>query len=576
MTKARTLLAAAVCVLLSITTGAVSVPTRAQKGMVASQNEIASRIGADVIAAGGSAVDAAVATAFALAVVHPSAGNIGGGGFIVYRPAKGEPVAYDFREMAPAKASPTMFIKDGKYSAEVHHNSHLAVGVPGTVAGLHLAWKEQGKLPWKRLVDPAVALARDGFTVTEGLARSLKGAMRGMQKYPASVAQFSKNGTPYEAGETLKQPDLGRTLDRIAAQGPAGFYQGETALLLEKEMLANGGLITREDLKNYAAKKRTPVKGTYRGYEVIAMPPASSGGVALIEMLNVLEGYDLPAMGFASANTVHLMAEAMKRAYSDRAHYLGDPDFSKDMPIVRLMSKEYAADLRKTIDQKKAAKSSPTTFDWPHESDETTHISVVDGDRNAVSMTYTLEQSYGVKIVVPGGGFLLNNEMGDFNAGPELTTAEGLVGTKPNLAEPGKRMLSSMTPTILAKDGQLFMVSGSPGGRTIINTVLETIVDVVDFGMNAQEAIDAPRFHHQWLPDRIDYEKYGLSPDTTAELERRGHSLRVGGGQGVAQVIVFNAKDDVLEGGTDRRASDGAAVGVPGRTAVRPGTAGQK
>ena len=330
-------------------------------------------------------------------------------------------------------------------------------------------------------------------------------------------------------------------------------------------MLANGGLITREDLKNYAAKKRTPVNGTYRGYDVISMPPASSGGVALIEMLNVLEGYDLAAMGFASANTVHLMAEAMKRAYADRARYLGDPDFNQDMPIARLMSKEYAADLRKTIDQKKTSKSSPTTFEWPQESDETTHLSVVDGDRNAVSMTYTLEQGYGVKIVVPGAGFLLNNEMGDFNAGPELTTAEGLVGTKPNLAEPGKRMLSSMTPTILAKDGQLFMVTGTPGGRTIINTVLETIVDVVDFGMNAQEAIDAPRFHHQWLPDRLDYEKYGLSPDTTAELERRGHTLRVGSGQGVAQVIVFNAKDGVLEGGT-RSARVGWRGGRSSRT----------
>ncbi len=562
----RTFLSLAVCVALTVASGASSVPTRAQRGMVASQNAIASQIGADVVAAGGTAIDAVVATAFALAVVHPTAGNIGGGGFIVYRPAKGEPVAYDFREMAPAKASPTMFLKDGKYSAEVHHNSHLAVGVPGTVAGLHLAWKEQGKLPWKRLVDPSVALARDGFIVTEGLARSLKNVMRTMQKYPASVAQFSKNGTPYEAGETLKQPDLARTLERISAQGPAGFYQGETAMLLEKEMLANGGLITRDDLKNYAAKKRTPVRGSYRGHEVISMPPASSGGVALIEMLNVLEGYDLASMGFASANTVHLMTEAMKRAYADRAHHLGDPDFNKDMPIARLISKEYATDLRKSIDQKKAAKASPTTFEWPHESDETTHISVVDGERNAVSMTYTLEQGYGVKIVVPGAGFLLNNEMGDFNAGPELTTAEGLVGTKPNLAEPGKRMLSSMTPTILAKDGQLFMVSGSPGGRTIINTVLETIVDVVDFGMNAQEAIDAPRFHHQWLPDRIDFEKFGLSADTTAELERRGHTLREGGSQGVAQVIVYNAKEDMLEGGTDRRASDGG-----GRRGARQG-----
>jgi gamma-glutamyltranspeptidase/glutathione hydrolase len=566
MTRFRPFLVVVAATVLPITTGASSVPIRAQKGMVASQNEIASRIGADVIKEGGTAVDAAVATAFALAVVHPTAGNIGGGGFIVYRPVKGEPVAYDFREVAPAKASPTMFMKDGQYSAELHHNSYLAVGVPGTVAGLHLAWKEQGKLPWRRVVDPAIGLARDGFIVSEGLARSLKGAQREMQKYPASVAQFTKAGVPYEPGDTLKQPELARTLDRIATQGPAGFYQGDTALALEKEMLAHGGLITRDDLKNYSAKKRAPVKGTYRGYDVISMPPISSGGVAVIEMLNILEGYDVAAMGAGSADSVHVMAEAMKRAYADRAHYLGDPDFNRDMPLGRLMSKEYAADLRKTISRDRASKSSPTTFEWPHEGDETTHISVVDAERNAVAMTYTLEQGYGVKIVVPGAGFLLNNEMGDFNAGPELTNAEGLVGTKPNLAEPGKRMLSSMTPTILAKDGQLFMVTGSPGGRTIINTALETIVNVVDFGMNAQEAIDAPRFHHQWLPDRIDYERNGLSPDTTRELERRGHTLRVGrGSQGVAQVVVYNVKEDALEGGTDRRASDGAAIGVSGR-----------
>jgi len=570
MTRMRGLHIGIVTALLSIAISAASVPVRSKKGIVASQNEIASRIGADAIRDGGNAVDAAVATALALAVVHPTAGNIGGGGFIVYRPAKGEPVAYDFREMAPAKASPTMFMKDGKYSSELHHNSYLAVGVPGTVAGLHLAWKEQGKLPWRRLVDPAIALARDGFTVSDALARSLKGVQANMQKYPASIAQFTKAGVPYEAGETLKQPDLARTLERIAAQGPAGFYQGETALAVEKEMLAHGGLITREDLKNYAAKKRVPVKGNYRGYEVISMPPISSGGVALIEMLNILEGYEIAKMGPGSADVVHVMAEAMKRAYADRAHYLGDPEFNKEMPITRLTSKEYAADLRKTINPARASKSSPTSFEWQHESDETTHLSVVDADRNAVSMTYTLEQGYGVKIVVPGAGFLLNNEMGDFNAGPELTNAEGLVGTKPNLAEPGKRMLSSMTPTILAKDGQLFMVTGSPGGRTIINTALETILNVVDFGMNAQEAIDAPRFHHQWLPDRIDYEKYGLSPDTVKELERRGQTLRVGrGGQGVAQVIVYNAKDDVVEGGTDRRVADGAAVAVSGRGAQK-------
>jgi gamma-glutamyltranspeptidase/glutathione hydrolase len=460
-----------------------------------------------------------------------------------------------------------MWLKDGKYSAEIHHSSHMAVGVPGTVAGLHLAWKEQGKLPWKRLVEPAVQLARDGFVVSDNLARSLKSAQRTMQKYPASVAAFTKNGVPYEPGETLKQPDLARTLERIANQGPAGFYEGETAALLEKEMAANGGLITREDMKNYNAVRRAPVKGSYRGYEIVSMPPPSSGGVGVIEMLNVLEGYDLKAMGFSSASQIHVMAEAMKRAYADRAKFLGDPEFNKEMPLGRLMSKDYATTLRKTINMDRASKPSPTSFEWTHESDETTQISVVDANRNAVSMTYTLEQGYGSKIVVPGAGFLLNNEMGDFNAAPEMTTAEGLIGTKPNLAEPGKRMLSSMAPTILTKDGKLFMVTGSPGGRTIINTVLETIVDAVDFGMNAQESVDAARFHHQWMPDEISFEKFGFSPDTIRELERRGQVLREGGGQGVAQVIIYDSKNDVLEGGNDRRAADGAAVGVSGRAA---------
>ena len=552
----------AFCCALTVALGAASVPTRSRSGLVASQNEIASKIGADAIRDGGTAVDAAVATAFALAVVHPTAGNIGGGGFIVYRPAAGEPVAYDFREKAPARASPTMWLDEGKYSAERHHNSYLAVGVPGTVAGLHLAWEQHGKLPWKRLVRPAVALARDGFIITDGLSRSLKQVLPEMRKYPASIAQFTKRGTPFEAGDILRQPDLARTLERIANQGAAGFYEGETATLIEKEMAANGGLITRADMKAYRAVRREPVTGTYRGYDVISMPPPSSGGVAIIEMLNVLDGYDLKALGFGSAAEVHLVAESMKRAFADRARYLGDPDFNPDMPLARLMSKPYAAELRRTIAMDRASMSSPSTFEWPHESEETTHISIVDGRHNALSMTYTLEQGYGVKIVVPGAGFLLNNEMGDFNAGPGLTTAEGLIGTSPNLAAPGKRMLSSMSPTIVSRDGVLFMVTGSPGGRTIINTTLETILDVVDFGMNAQEAVDAPRFHHQWLPDRIDYEKFGFSPDTIKELQRRGQTLREAGSQGVAQVIVYDAKEDMLEGGSDRRVPDGAAVPV--------------
>ncbi len=541
---------------------AAQAPVRARDGMVVSQNEVASRIGADVLKDGGGAIDAAVATAFALAVTHPTAGNIGGGGFIVFRPASGGPEAYDFREMAPGKASATMFLKEGKYSETLHHDSHLSVGVPGTVAGLHLAWKEHGKLPWKRLLAPAIALARDGFTVTDGLARSLRNVLPSMKPYPASVAQFSKSGVPYEAGETLRQPDLARTLTRIAEQGPAGFYEGETALLVEKEMAAGGGLITREDMKAYQPKKRTPLLGNYRGYEIISMPPISSGGVGLIQQLNMLEGFDLKAAGFRSAASIHRIVEGMRRAYADRARHLGDPDFNPSMPVERLISKEYAANLRRTISGERASKSSPTSFEWPAESDETTHLSVVDAERNAVSLTYTLENGYGSRIVVPGAGFLLNNEMGDFNAGPGLTTAEGLIGTDPNLAAPRKRMLSSMTPTIIAKDGKLFMVTGSPGGRTIINTVLHTILNVIDYGMGAQEAVDAPRFHHQWLPDRISYERWGISPDTAKLLQGMGHALQPIGAQGVAEVIVVNEKENVLEGAFDRRAPDGGAVGV--------------
>ena len=535
---------------------------RARRGMVVSQSALASEVGARALRDGGNAVDAAVATAFALAVTHPAAGNIGGGGFLLLRTASGQAHAYDFREKAPAAATPTMFLdEDGDYDADRHHNLHLSVGVPGTVAGLHLAWKEQGKLPWRRLVEPAVALARDGFVLSEGLARSLKEYLPQFRKFPASLAQFSKNGTPYAAGETLKQPDLARTLERIAAGGPAGFYEGETAALIEKEMKAEGGLITAADLRAYEAKKRVPLRGTYRGYEVIGMPPVSSGGTTLLLMLNILEGYELRTKGALSAASIHLTTEAMRRAYAERARYLGDPDFNPEMPVERLVSKEYAAELRRGIREDKASVSAPTTFEWPAESAETTHFSVVDEARNAVSMTYTLEDNYGVKIVVPGAGFLLNNEMGDFNAGPGLTNADGLVGTAPNLAAPGKRMLSSMTPTILARDGKVFMVIGSPGGRTIINTVLECILGVVDFGLNIQEAIDAPRFHHQWLPDRVRYERIGFSPDTIALLRAKGHELRETGAQGIAEGIVYDAKEDMLEGGSDRRAPDGAAVG---------------
>jgi gamma-glutamyltranspeptidase/glutathione hydrolase len=550
-------------VTLTLTLDAGNAPSRARKAMVVSQSDIASDVGWKVMRDGGNSIDGAVATAFALAVTHPTAGNIGGGGFIVYRGADGAATTFDFREMAPAGSNPTMWMKDGKYDFNLHHNSHRSVGVPGTVAGLHLAWQKLGSKPWKDLVLPAVALARDGFEVSDGLARSLARMLvepDDFKKYPASVAQFSKNGTPYEAGEILKQPDLARTLQRIADRGPAGFYEGETAELLEKEMKANGGLITRDDLKKYQAKERVPVKGTYRGLEVIGMPPPSSGGIAVIHMLNLLEGFDLKANGYGSAQNIHLVAESMRRAFADRAQHLGDPDFNTAIPVAQLLSKDYATQVRKTINPNKASVSSPTTFSWPTESAETTHLSVVDEKRNAVSMTYTLEYGYGSRIVVPGAGFLLNNEMGDFNSAPEMTDDRGNIGTRPNLAVPGKRMLSSMSPTILAKDGKLFMVTGSPGGRTIINTVLLTILNVVDFGMNAQEAVDAGRLHHQWLPDRITFERFGFSADTIAKLKAMGHTVTEQGGQGVAEVIVVG-DDGVLEGGLDRRAPDGGAAG---------------
>ncbi|MFV2091165.1 MAG: gamma-glutamyltransferase, partial [Pseudomonadales bacterium] len=485
---------------VSLPAHAANAPAWAEQGMVVSANDLSSRVGIEVMRDGGNAIDAAVAVAFSLAVTHPSAGNIGGGGFLLYQGAEGIPVAYDFREVAPAASHPEMWLEEGEYRFERHHQSHLAVGVPGTVAGLYSAWEDSGSLPWKRLLAPAIAQARNGITVSVGLARSLDRALPRMARYPASKAKFSNGADPYRAGDLFVQSQLATTLERIAESGPDGFYKGRTADLLVAEIQRGGGIITHEDLANYRPQRRSPMRGTYRDYEVISMPPPSSGGVAIVEMLNILEGYDLAASGFGAADTLHLMTEAMRRAYADRARYLGDPDFV-EMPLAELTSKVYAANLRRTIDPASASKSSATSFSWPLESSETTHFSVVDKDRNAVSLTYTLEYSYGSGIVVPGGGFLLNNEMGDFNAGPGLTNANGLIGTSANLAEPGKRMLSSMSPTIVNKDGEVFMVTGSPGGRTIINTVLQTIINVIDHGANAQTAVDLGRVHHQWLPD---------------------------------------------------------------------------
>lgn len=530
--------------------------------MVVSQNALASQVGISVMADGGTAIDAAVATAFALAVVLPAAGNIGGGGFLVHRPAQGEAVAYDFREKAPAAASSTMFMVDGEYDRDLHHDSHVAVGVPGTVAGLHLAWRDHGRLEWDRLVEPAIVLAREGFTVTDGLARSLKQILPRMAPYPASVAQFSRDGTPYGMGDTLKQPDLADTLERIARQGPKGFYEGETASLIAREMERRGGLITKDDLRAYKAIRRTPLRGTYQGLEILTMPPPSSGGVVLLQVLNILEGYDLPSMGAGSAAYLHRLAEGLRRAFAERALHLGDPDFNPEMPVLRLISKEHAATLRRTIRPRQASVSSPTSFEWPAVSAETTHLSVVDGDRNAVSLTYTLEAGYGSKIVVPGGGFLLNNEMGDFNAAPGLTNDSGLIGTDPNLAQPGKRMLSNMTPTVVADEGGgLRLVVGSPGGRRIPGAVLQTLLNATTFKMNVQEAVDAPRIHHQWLPDLLRYERIGFSPDTLDILRQWGHALEAANTVGAVQAIAVTEGGRILEGGSDRRRPDSAAVG---------------
>ena len=553
--------AACVCLAAGATAGAQSTPARAQRGMVVAAEPLAAEAGLAALRAGGSAVDAAVATAFVLAVTYPVAGNIGGGGFLVHRAADGSAAAYDFRETAPAAASPDMFMPGGAYDAGRHHNSHAAVGVPGSVAGLHHAWMDHGRLPWRRLVESAIALARDGFILSHDRAASLAAVLPRMARHPASLAAFSNDGEPYAAGDRLRQPDLAVTLERIADQGPAGFYAGRTAELIAREMAAGGGLVTASDLAAYEPRLRAPIEGIYRGHTVLSMPPPSSGGVALVQMLNVLEGWDLGAAGHGSTTNVHRMAETMRRAFADRARHLGDPDFNRTMPVARLTSKAYAARLRATIGPQRASVSGPDTFEWPPVGEETTHLSVVDAERNAVALTTTLEQSYGSKIVVPGAGFLLNNEMGDFNAGPGLTTAAGLIGALPNLAEPGKRMLSSMSPTIVVRDGRLVLVTGSPGGRTIINTVLHTILNVVDFGMNVQEAVSAPRFHHQWLPDELRYERRGLSPDTLALLEQRGHRLVARGRQGAAQAIAVDAATGMLEGGADPRRAGSTAAG---------------
>jgi gamma-glutamyltranspeptidase/glutathione hydrolase len=534
-------------------------------GLVVCSSAIACDTGAAVLARGGTAVDAAVATAFALAVTHPSAGNIGGGGFMVVRTADGKVTSFDYREKAPLKATRTMYLdKDGTIDRSLTAQGYLAPGVPGTVRGLALAHRRFGRLPWKDVVMPAADLAAEGFVMSDAFARSLNGQLEGaMGRFPASVAAYGKpGGGAWVGGDRIVLADLAKTLRAIAIDGPDAFYKGWIADAIAADMQANGGLITKDDLAAYQAKERAPVRGRYHGYEVISMPPPSSGGVALIEMLNLLEPYDLAAKGRGSAETVHLEIEAMRRAYLDRARYLGDPDFVQ-VPIGRLTSKTYAKTLASSIDVAHASRSADLGKDIvtvpSTESDETTHFSVIDRRGMAVANTYTLEGGYGSRVVVKGAGFLLNNEMGDFNRKPGETNMQGDIGTPANLIEPGKRMLSSMTPTIVVRNGRVVLVTGSPGSRTIPNTVLSVVLGVTTFGLNVREAVDAFRIHHQWLPDRVTVEEGGAEEAVLERLRAMGHAVTVQQGrQGEANSIAVDASG-VAWGANDRRSPDGKA-----------------
>jgi gamma-glutamyltranspeptidase/glutathione hydrolase len=533
-------------------------------GMVVCTSAPACDAGASVLAKGGNAVDAAVATAFALAVTHPSAGNIGGGGFMLVRGANGSVTTFDYREKAPGKSTRTMYMRNGKVDISLTNQGYLAPGVPGTVRGMALAHKRLGHLPWKDVVMPAVQLAEEGFVISDGLARGLNGQLAGtMGKFPASVEAYGRpGGGTWAGGDRLVLKDLSKTLRAIATDGPDVFYKGWIADRIAEDMAANGGLITKEDLAAYEAKERTPVKGTFRGYEIASMPPPSSGGVAMIEMLNMLENFDLKAKGFGSPAATHLEIEAMRRAYLDRARFLGDPDFVQ-MPLTRLLSKDYARTLAATIDPAKASSSAELGKDIlaapaTQEPDETTHFSVIDRQGMAVSNTFTLEGGYGSRVVVKGAGFILNNEMGDFNKNPGVTLPDGTIGTPANLIDPGKRMLSSMTPTIVSKGGKVVLVTGSPGGRTIINTVFCVVVAATEFGMNVRAAVDAPRMHHQWMPDTVSIERAGASDELMAALKGMGYSATAGGAQGDANSIGVDAAG-MAWGANDKRSPDGKA-----------------
>ncbi|MHA1178704.1 gamma-glutamyltransferase [Psychrobacter faecalis] len=541
---------------------AIHHPVWAKSGMVATQEALASDIGLKILKDGGNAVDAAVAVGFALAVTLPRAGNIGGGGFMmVYDAKQGKTVALDYREKAPSSASRDMYLdKDGNAVSDLSRYHGLAVGVPGTVAGLLKALEDHGTMSRGQVMAPAIALAENGIEVTAGLSESLEALSDRLQKWPSTKKIFFKpDGSVYQPGELLRQPELAKSLKLIAAKGADGFYKGETARKLVKAVNEAGGNMSLQDLANYKAIARVPVKGDYRGYEIVSMPPPSSGGIHIVQILNILEGYPLKDYGQNSAQTIHLMSEAMQLAYADRAEYLGDADFI-DVPANGLTSQAYADKLRSLINPNKATPAATIKANnpLPYESDQTTHFSIVDKDGNAVANTYTLNFSYGTGLIAEGTGILLNNEMDDFSAKPGVPNGYGLIGGDANAVEANKRPLSSMSPTLVFKDSKPYIVTGSPGGSRIITTVTQVISNVIDHDMNIAEATHAPRIHDQWLPDEIRIEK-ALNVDTIKKLESMGHKVSPQAAMGSTQSIMITPNG--VYGSSDPRIVDAAVVG---------------
>ena len=536
------------------------------KGMVASRSSWASQVGADILSEGGNAIDAAVAVGFALAVTYPSAGNIGGGGFMVINLADGRVVTNDHREKAPAAAHRDMYLDaNGEVIKGLSTASHLAVGVPGTVAGLIDVLARHGTMSLAEVIEPAIRLAEEGIELDRDLAGQFARRLKDFAPYASSMAVFSKDGEAYAVGEVFKQPDLAATLKRIKKHGRDGFYKGETADLIVAEMTANDGLITHDDLAAYESVWREPIRGTYRGHEIVSMPPPSSGGVLLVQMLNMLENVDIPAGGYGAARTIHAMIEAERRAYADRAEYLGDPDFFP-VPVETLTSKDYAKQRFSDFDPAEASLSSEIGAGAILiESPDTTHASIMDAAGNAVAYTTTLNLSYGAKIVAAGTGVVLNNEMDDFSAKENAPNFYGLLGRRANAIEPGKRMLSSMTPTIVRKDGKPLLVTGSPGGSTIITTTLQVVVNVIDHEMSLASAVGVPRFHHQWQPPRILHEPLAFSPDTLAVLNRIGHTefmaIPAFLGRGIGDANSVMRTEEGIVGVADPR-NAGRAVGA--------------